>query len=265
MAKTLKATLKTLDGLSDQDKELYVQKDNLFVLSVESVDGWALENVAGLRSALERERGEHRMTKEKISKFGDLDPDAARAALARSEEMQNWSPDKKTQELIEERVSAVKKAHQKELEAEKASAQELDKALREQLIDNATHTILGGKGSVRLLLPIIKESAFVERDSAGRRVVRIKNPATGNPRASQRSGNGDNLMTLEEFVMDVLANDKEYAAAFAKSNDGGSGAANGASGGSGSSGRVINRAAAFADSSGDLIDKIASGAVKVND
>ena len=52
----LKAMLDSLEGISDGDKGHYVEKDGKFFLDVGPVGGWALEDVAGLKTALGTER-----------------------------------------------------------------------------------------------------------------------------------------------------------------------------------------------------------------
>ena len=57
----LKAILKTMDGIPEEIQGLYKkQKDDLFVLDVDEMEGWALQNVTGLRNALSSEKEDRR-------------------------------------------------------------------------------------------------------------------------------------------------------------------------------------------------------------
>ncbi|UOF80051.1 hypothetical protein [Caudoviricetes sp.] len=257
----LKTKLATLEGLDEQTKSLYVQKDEYFVLNTESVDGWSLENVSGLRSALERERAESKAAREKLALYGELDPEAAKNAVTKYEEFKNWKPDQNVEKVWSERADEIKKKHDREKAEILKERVALEEEIRAQHVDSALAQIVSGKASYKLLLPIVKQHAIVERDAAGRRVVRVKNPETGNPRISQRSGNQENLMGLEEYVMDVLRNDQDYADAF-KPSKGGSGASNDSAGESGGAGfKVVSRG----DANNVDLAEVARGRVKVGD
>jgi DNA-binding transcriptional MerR regulator len=65
----LKYQIDTLDELSDEHKALYVEKDGKFVLNIE---GLPVEDTAGLKSALERERANAAKFKKEIAKLEAL-------------------------------------------------------------------------------------------------------------------------------------------------------------------------------------------------
>src|SRR5262245_7637775 len=104
----LKALLNSLDGLDDATKALYVEKDGKFVLDVESVDGFALEDVNGLKTALGKERTRADRAEGLNVKFKDLDPDKARAALAELEELKKLDPSKEADKIANTKFEAAK-------------------------------------------------------------------------------------------------------------------------------------------------------------
>lgn len=86
----LKSVVTDLASVDDSLRAFYVERDGKHVLNVEPVDGLALEDVGGLKSALSAERRAHadavdglREAKSRLDAFGDLDPQAARDALQR--------------------------------------------------------------------------------------------------------------------------------------------------------------------------------------
>lgn len=86
----LKSTITSLDDVDEAHRPFYREEGGRHVLDVEPVDGFALENVGGLKAALSAERRAHgdaeaqrREALARLDTFGDLDPDAARNALAR--------------------------------------------------------------------------------------------------------------------------------------------------------------------------------------
>lgn len=258
----LKLKLTSLDGLDEAIKKEYVQRDGAFYLAWEGSDGLVVENVTGLKNALEREKAEKAAAKEKLAKFEGLDPEAARTAFEKYAEIQNWKPDANVEKIWNERAEEIKKKSKKELEDERKRADALERELNDQLVDTALASLVAGKASFKLLLPVVKQNTIIERDAAGRRVVRVRNPETGNARISQRQNNAENMMGLEEYVMDVLRNDPDTAVAF-KPSDGGSGApAGGKQGASGDAGaKEIPRGNALHSNLEDL----ARGRVKVVD
>lgn len=257
----LKTKLLTLDGVEDALKGWYVQKDGYFLLDTEPVDGWTLENVAGLRSALERERAESRTAREKLALYGEIEPDAAKNAVAKYSEFKDWKPDQNVEKVWSERADEIKKKHDREMAGLTRTSSALEEEIRAQHVDSALAQIISGKASLKLLLPIVKQHALVDKDAAGRRVVRIKNPDTGNPRISQRTGGQENLMGLEEYVMDILRNDQDYADAF-KPSKGGSGASNESGGDHGGAGiKTIS----FRDVREADLAEVARGRVRIGD
>ena len=86
----LKSTINSLDEVEEAHRPFYREEGGRHVLDVEPVDGFALENVGGLKTALAAERRAHgdaeaqrREAFARLDTFGDLDPVAARNALER--------------------------------------------------------------------------------------------------------------------------------------------------------------------------------------
>ncbi len=264
MAKA-KARLKSIDDLPDALKELYApEADGTFVLQVEAVDGFALENVKGLRSALEKERSAAAELKATLSKLGDRSIDDV---LKSHEQVLEWqksgSPDDKARKEIESIKSQMATAHGKELASLK---QELATAEAQLLGEIGTsklqQAIVARKGNVKLLMPVASphlrvrkvDGKYVTEVIGGDGVVRI---SPKNPQAP---------MSPEEFV-DELASDRDYAMCFeASGNSGG-----GATGGGQSGGTAARSGAAKTVSRSDAeamqanFDGIADGSVKVVD
>ena len=86
----LKAVLtkEEFDGLEDSLKKLYVEKDGKYLLDAEGV-----EDVSGLKSALEKERGTVKKLKADlqatVDKFKDIDPDKARDAQKKLQDLED--------------------------------------------------------------------------------------------------------------------------------------------------------------------------------
>jgi hypothetical protein len=220
----LRATLTSLDGIDPSLVEHYRQDGDKFVLDVEPSEGFALENITGLKSALQSERGRVRELEQSVKKFDGIDPQAALDALGKLDQIDNWSPDEKMSERMKSREAEISKKFTAEVDAAKAQADKMRSELEKQLIHNATVDALRNHGgNVDLLLPHVKGQARLEESENGYRVVVVGD--NGEARVSMKSGSVDN-MTIDELVETMRVNDS-FAPAFS-----GSGASGGGSTGS---------------------------------
>lgn len=144
----LKAILETLDGVPEALHEFYVQKDGKYVLDAEGV-----EDVKGLKSALQREKAERKKRADELASLkealGDIEPEKAREALAKVQEYE----DKKLldagqiEELVAQRTERAKADALARVKAIEAAAKQtadekarIEARLSEVMIDNAIRT-----------------------------------------------------------------------------------------------------------------------------
>lgn len=194
-----------------------------FVLKVDAVGGFALENVEGLKSALGRERKRADTAEGKIKKFGDLDPDAARAALDELNELKAIDPKKEADRLAAAKVEAATKQliekHTAELTGATTRAESYLGQVRALLIDNvATAALAEHKGSVELLLPHVQRHTRLKETDDGKFVVEVVDK-DGNPRIGDSKGTP---MTVGQLVAEMKASDA-YGRAFEGTGASGSG------------------------------------------
>lgn len=188
-------------------------------------EGWELDNVRNLRSALAAERTTKEDIAHKLKTFEGLeDPAAAREAL----EMLKAGRLKTSKELDE-----WKKAAEAKLAADatklRAQSDGLTKQLRELLVDRAAmQAIVDAGGNPKLLMPIVRSAAKAELAEDGTFSVKLVGE-DGTQLLTRQSGQ-TSPMQFSEFVA-TLRENPDYKSAFAGSGVGGSGAAH-ASGGS---------------------------------
>lgn len=122
--------------------DLFTEKDGKFVLT--EIEGMqTTENVQRLEASLSKERKDHKETKAKLAKFGDRDPDKLQTELDELEELRlktGDNADKKTEELVEQRV----KVRTAPLEREVAKLKETNENLTKER-DSLSGTITRGK------------------------------------------------------------------------------------------------------------------------
>jgi hypothetical protein len=235
------------DALPEAVQEHYVEKDGVFSLGVTPTEGLELVNTTGLKKTLQKERAAKeaadKARKALEAKWGDLDPDAAVAALKTVEELAGMDPEGKAKAELEaieksltEKFETDRKTLTEKFTAEAATKDKIlaarEAQLEQQLIAAAAaKAIAEAGGSVELLQPIIRgQTKMKPREDGGFDVVVLD--GEGAERLSPVAGS-TTPMSITELVSE-LAGNKTYARAFDGSGASGSGA--GRSGSSGSSG-----------------------------
>lgn len=218
----LKAIIDTIDAAPEALREHYTEKDGKFVLAVDPVGGFALEDVTGLKSALGAERTSREALERQVVKFKDLDPDKARIALAELEELKKIDPASEADKIANTKFEAAKsqllEKHGSELTSRDDRIGHLTKTVdvlvREQ---RATAAIAEAKGSVDLLLPhVLSATRTVEKD--GKFITEVID-AAGNVRIGDAQGNP---MTIAALVAEMRESDR-FARAFDGDGQSGSG------------------------------------------
>lgn len=129
----LKAFYATQTEIPEALREHYVERDGKWVLDAEGV-----EDVTGLKRALERERAEKARLEGIAAKFKNLDPEKARAALAQLEAIE----DKEliaagdVEKLLQVRTDRMRQDYDSRLAAVTGEKDTLSTKLSELLIDN---------------------------------------------------------------------------------------------------------------------------------
>lgn len=192
---------------SDVQSE-YSQEGDGFVLQVEGVNGYALDNVAEIKSALDNERGLTKEMKQKLKGMEGLDPDAARAALAKVEEMKDWKPDDKVAEIIAQKTNALTEKFDTDLKTERERSEGLYGQLTTALVDGTGSAAIAKKGgNVAVLLPHLKAATkLVENE--GKFEVRFVD-AKGNELLTKKPNSTD-YMGADEYVEKIMMKDENF-------------------------------------------------------
>lgn len=162
--------------------------------------GFALENVQGLKNALAEEKAGRKAAEKRaslIEGLADEDVPAAKSAL----EQQKAGTLKSAKEIedyrkaLEEKGSAEVRKVQDKLSKREAQ-------LRKQMVDTewTKHLVEAGFGdALRLVLPICRDASQVEEDQSTGELKVVLRDAHGRPLISKKSGNNDD-MNQAEFV-----------------------------------------------------------------
>jgi hypothetical protein len=243
------------DALDDAAKGLYAkQEDGTHLLQVEAVNGFGLENTDGLRSALSAVRTEKATLaseiKDSATKFGDLDPEAARAAIAKVADMANWDPEQRLAEArtqMEEQLTSAfatdKAALETKFTTELDAANSMTATVRDQLtaeMITARGTLAATKegGDPFFLLPHIERQTRMHAGDDGQYSVEVID-SLGNARISTKSG-AVTPMTHSELIGEMKAN-PQFAPAFGVTPPSGGGTPPGAATGAPAGTAVLAR------------------------
>jgi len=216
----LKAILDNLEGVAADVAGHYTKGDDgKFTLGVIEVGGLQLANIVNLQSALGKERENARSANEKLKVFEGLDPNKARDALRKIEDMASWSSDDKVKEQIAAVKSQMADAHNQEKAGYETRLASLVKSLEEAMIVSvASQALAEQKASVKLLMPHIRQQSRL-READGKFVTEVIG-ADGNPRLTGTDGHA---MTIPELVAEMKGQD-DFANAFDGTGASGTGA-----------------------------------------
>lgn len=210
----LKAKLTNLDGLEAGLAKLYRKQGEgegaFFVLDVEPVEGYSLEHVTGLKTALEKEREAKAELDAALKAYEGLDAARAREALEKLDQMKNWSSDDKVREQVEQHGKAVA-AEKEKVISQITSNRDLYRSAFEKLA--VEQALLTAAAEAKFIAPAIAAKLFRENvkleERDGRPVVVVVGP-DGKPMRATNDDGTTREVTIKEFVATKAA-DKEYA------------------------------------------------------
>jgi hypothetical protein len=122
----LKAVVTDINTVEEGHRGFYVQKDGKFFLNVTPTDGYELDHVQGLKTALGAERNNVAVLKEqlkpyegldaasarnaieRIAAFGDITPDAAKTAVETAARLSALDPAKQAEQIAETKLETLK-------------------------------------------------------------------------------------------------------------------------------------------------------------
>ena len=222
MALLAKINQEEYEKLSEAIQTEYKQQDDgTYMLDVTSVEGFALENVTGLKTSLSKTLTREKEAVKKLKEFEGIDPEKAKAALQKMDELANGKLDDKSKAKIEAAINQFKEEATKEIE----QAKEETKKWKNSAISAAKNTaindaLLKHKANENLRYYLEKVIKSELQDDGTIKLTVHDNDE--NIKYSNKSGSME-LMTVEEHVSE-LKNIDSFAPFFEGSGATGSGA-----------------------------------------
>jgi len=186
-------------------KEYKEHKDGKFILSVEPVNGFDLQDIGGLTTALQTERSDKKKLNEQLAAFGGLDVEAAKAAL---EQVKNFDPENASAEAKaahDAKISELVKAHELEKDGLTTKNTGLISIIQKEMIESRAAVLMARdevRGNPTLLMPHILQEAKVVPDGDQFRVSVI-DPATGQERIMATGDRIGQPMGLDGLLEDM--------------------------------------------------------------
>lgn len=154
----LKALIASLDDVEEGIRGFYepITEDTAhkgkFALKVTATDGFALEDVTGLRTTLNTLRTERDTAANRLKEFGDLDPKVAKAAKAKADKYDQFDPEKEADKVAQAKLDAWKgqitETHTTELGAAKGEAEKWQRVAHRLTVTDAINRALDAAGVV---------------------------------------------------------------------------------------------------------------------
>jgi len=204
---------------AEYEKDL---ESELYILDVTATDGWELANVVNLKSALSSEREKVKKLNKTVKRFDGLEPEKAREALAKYNELSTMNVDQKVEEKFKVVQNQLVEKHNKELHSISEKYTKLKSQLQQELITSSAIKALRDPkvdGDVDLMLPhVISQVRMTEKED-GTFVVEVVDK-NGNPKIGDTNGNP---MSIDQLVLEMKGN-KIFARGFNSSGASGGGA-----------------------------------------
>jgi len=213
------------------------QADGKFLLRVKSVDGFALENVTGLKATLSDRMERHKKAQKRLEQFGDVTPEQVRDLKAAVDSYKAGGVTDKA--AIEAAVKQVQEKYDTERQTWTERESKLKRQVRHWMLeakaDEAISKMAKDARAATILRPhVLAQLDMAEENGELSPVVR---GSDGNPRLSLKTDN-NGPMSIDELV-EQMAKDPTYEMVFKGNESAGSGSDGGA-GGAGKNGFSIS-------------------------
>lgn len=218
MALKARLTASEIEELEETLREHYKQNEGEedYLLDVQPVSGWELDNLGGLKSAYSAEQEKRKSMGESLKSWavlGDLQPSDILTKLEQLEELQKLDPEKEADRIADQRAkSQIEQMHAKyrqEINQLQETISKKQDQLRKEMIENRVNESLGKYGGKAKILKkhLMDQVKFFE-DNNELNVYAVDQ--LGNPRIKDSSGA---KMEIDHLV-EEHKNDPDWAFAF---------------------------------------------------
>jgi hypothetical protein len=224
----LKTVVDSLDGLDDSIQQFYSEGtgalEGRYVLSTETVDGIGIEDVGGLRKALDAERKRARdleRAAKAVKGYEELFPNGLDEAREMRSKLDAGEFDSAKEQQIAEkykrdleaRIKAATSPLEEQLTGTKTALEKREAQLRRTLVDAHINAAIGKAGGDPLLAKLLRDNFQIAESEDGELGVQVVNDS-GDPLYQQGSDGRQAAMDPAAFV-ESLKMDERYGRFFA--------------------------------------------------
>jgi len=210
----LKAIVDSVESLPEAVRALYVAAPvngplkGKFILDVEPVGGFRLDDVDNLKDIVKKERTAKDEALARVKELGDIDVPAHRAAMEQLEKLKSASSDEKVQERIRLAVTPVKEKADKDAAAAKTELARRDAVIRKYLVRAQALQKAGALKNkpvdANVVATLIDHDAdIVWTDGKDEPEVRFRDGAGGH-RTTVKTGGGMAAMSMDEYLESLV-------------------------------------------------------------
>jgi len=219
----LKAFVKNLTDVDEAHRTFYREVDGGHILDITSTNGYALENVDGLKTTLGKFKTRAETAETTLATFRNddgelLDITALKAAAKKGTELEGKVPEVKT--AVEAALAEAQTLFDQKYTTLEGIVEKRTSQLQRVLVDDqATKALVTHKGNIRLLLPHVRSQVQTKEVDGEFREFIVD--AEGNPRLTLKDGKTAD-MTIEDLVLE-MSESEDFLAAFDGTGESGSG------------------------------------------
>ncbi|MHB9879102.1 hypothetical protein ACSMXM_05510 [Pacificimonas sp. ICDLI1SI03] len=199
--------------------------DGKFVLDVEPSDGFTLENVDGLKTALSKERRSRETAEKAVEAFKDMDASDIQKKLEKLADLEKLDPSKEADKIAQQKIDAAREQlvqqHEQALNAERERAAKYEAGYKTRTMESAVNEALASADAINpeaLALKLrshfrLKETGNADDPFAVEVVDGSGNPMIGNAKGDPMNPKG---------LMEQLRSDPKWATSFKPAGKSGS-------------------------------------------
>jgi len=259
----IKAVVSDINTVDESLRGHYREDNGRYILDVEPTEvksesgvtsHYALEDVHGIKSALQKERSNTRTAQAIAEKFNGLDADDVRSSLTELETLRGQSGDAEAtaQALSQSKIDQLVSKHQEALESSENTTKAYRGKVEDLMVDQTLAAAIraggGDEGTVTLLMPHLKAHVAL-RETGDNFITEVVDPLTKEPRIGDNVGSP---MSMEQLIVE-FRDSNMFASAFPGTGQSGGGTKS--SGGKGGAGFPAKKGSFTATQRSDFIEK----------
>lgn len=254
----MKAFVKNLENVPEQYRDLYKQVEGGWLLQVESSEGYALENVTGLKNTILTKNQEIQKLKDKAAENADLDIEQLKKDSAKWQEIKDLDPDEQAAKKVRQAIKTRDEEHSRVIAKRDEREGKLMDKLKSTGLESIKTAIAKAGGRPEWAMDYLKKAVKIELNDDLEVVTTFVEEDGVTPMVDFENGR-EISVGVDRFV-EKMQNSDTYGGIFKTPASGGNGGQSNYDGGDHSTVKKIS-----ADQANSHIEELAKGEAVVED